>query len=125
MRRQIFGGEVQGRRESRIFPKLAPLSRRNRARVRLHFEQPKPLAPASVHEVLEQVLSDSRVDTIYIVAFPMTSARRRKTILEVLAEIEPVHTERGIRIHSIALGRHSLLLRLLARQTGGEYVYVD
>ena len=78
----------------------------------------------NVYEGLAAAFEDEVVDTIYLLTDGVPSAGAITDSTELREEVARWNSTRGIRIHSISVGKASALLKGLSEDSGGEYVEV-
>ena len=78
----------------------------------------------NVYEGLAAAFEDEVVDTIYLLTDGDPSAGAITDSTELREEVARWNSTRGIRIHSISVGKASALLKGLSEDSGGEYVEV-
>lgn len=78
----------------------------------------------NVYEGLAAAFEDEVVDTIYLLTDGDPSAGAITDSVELREEVARWNSVRGIRIHSISVGKASTLLKGLSEDSGGEYIEV-
>jgi hypothetical protein len=73
-----------------------------------------------MYEALELALSDSNVEAVFLLSDGAPTGKYRGT-REMLEAVAALNRVRRVRIHCIALGHESALLRDLAKQHDGAY----
>ncbi|MEM1450865.1 MAG: HEAT repeat domain-containing protein [Planctomycetota bacterium] len=79
----------------------------------------------NVYDALAAAFDDDRVDTIYLLTDGDPSVGEITDVPTLREEIVRWNSVRGVRIHCIAVGKDSALLKGIAEDSRGEYVRVD
>ena len=80
---------------------------------------------SSVREsAVELAFRDPNVDTIYLLTDGQPSAGRIINVDDLADQVQRWNYSRQIVVHGISVGLDSKLLQRLARESGGQYVYV-
>jgi Mg-chelatase subunit ChlD len=79
----------------------------------------------NVYDALAAAFDDDRIDTIYLLTDGDPSVGEITDVGTLREEVARWNSVRGIRIHCIAVGKDSGLLKGLAEDSGGKYVRVD
>ncbi len=77
----------------------------------------------NLYDDLEQALLDPEVDTLLLLSDGVPGAGRYTSTGDILRAIRRVNQTRRVVIHCVSLGRDSDLLRRLAAENGGTYVW--
>lgn len=104
---------------------LQPICGAGRARVVTYVRSITAGYGTNVFDSLEFVLTDPRVDTIFLLSDGRPSRGRITNPEAILQEIGRQNRVRNVTVHTIAFGAESEFLRQLAAQNGGMYRYVD
>ncbi|MFK7739258.1 MAG: HEAT repeat domain-containing protein [Planctomycetota bacterium] len=102
-----------------MFAKLQKMSRSKLKAADAYLSKLTPKGPTDVHEALERAFAHADVDTIYLLTDGRPSVGRIVDSRELAAAVRRWNIGRGLRIHTIAIGRESELLTQLARDSGG------
>lgn len=83
----------------------------------------RPTGGTNIHGALKKAFDDPDVDTIYLLTDGQPSAGQITDIQELADEVRRWNRTRQIVIHGIAIGMESVLLKRLAAESGGSYVF--
>ena len=97
---------------------LVPLNRINRRAVRGFLKNIEPEGGTDMYDALALALSDPNVEEIYLLSDGAPTGKHRAPN-DMLREVALLNRVRRIRIHCIALGYESFLLRELAKRNDG------
>ena len=78
----------------------------------------------NIFGALEMAFDDPNLDTIYLLTDGQPSAGRIVDPVELADEVARWNSTRRIQIHCVSVGLNSDLLKRLAKDSGGTYVYV-
>ncbi len=78
----------------------------------------------AIYNALEYALADPAVDTIYLLSDGEPMGGRIDDPATIREHVRRWNANRGVLIHSIAIGENLELLRWLAADTGGDYVFI-
>jgi len=99
---------------------LVPLSRTNRRAVKGFLKGIDATGGTDLYEALALALSDRNVEAVYLLSDGSPTGKHRG-FKDMLGAVGLLNRVRRVRIHCIALGHESLLLRELAKQHDGVY----
>lgn len=85
----------------------------------------KPRGGTNIHDALEEAFLDQAVDTIYLLSDGAPSAGKITDADEIARVVAVWNQTRRIRIHTISLGARSTLMERLAKDSGGQHVWVQ
>lgn len=83
----------------------------------------KPTGGTNIHDALELAFRDAEVDTIYLLSDGQPSAGKITDVQDLADQVQRWNRTRQIVIHGIAIGMDSPLLKRLAAESGGSYVF--
>lgn len=83
------------------------------------------LGGTALYPALELAFADTLVDTVYLLSDGAPTEGAITDIEEIRAEVARWNATRHVRVHGVAMGQDSTLLRWLCEDTGGRYVRVD
>lgn len=78
----------------------------------------------NIFDSLERAFGDSQIDTIYLLSDGEPSAGRITDATQIADLVRRWNYGRQVVIHCVAVGTNSKFLERLARESGGEYVFV-
>ena len=84
-----------------------------------------PRGGTNIHDALEEAFGDQAVDTIYLLSDGAPSAGKITNADEIAQVVAIWNRTRRIRIHTISLGSKSALMERLAKDSGGQHVWVQ
>ncbi len=85
----------------------------------------QPRGGTNIHDALEEAFTDQAVDTIYLLSDGAPSAGKITNADEIAQVVAIWNRTRRIRIHTISLGSKSALMERLAKDSGGQHVWVQ
>jgi HEAT repeat protein len=85
----------------------------------------QPRGGTNIHDALWEAFQDPGVDTIYLLSDGAPSAGKITDPDGIAREVARWNQSRRIRIHTISLGSKSDLMVRLARESGGQHVWVQ
>ncbi|MCB9916644.1 MAG: HEAT repeat domain-containing protein, partial [Planctomycetes bacterium] len=103
-------------------PALVELSASTRTDALLEVEGWISGGGTALYEGVMTGLADPEVDTLYLLTDGEPSEGEVTAPEEIHRRVVEVCARRGVKIHAVAIGRASSLLKALARDTGGQYV---
>ena len=99
---------------------LVPLNRTNRRAIKGFLAGIEPEGATDMYDALALALSDAQVEAVYLLSDGAPTGKHRG-YHEMLRAVGDLNHVRRVRIHCIALGHDSRLLRALAEQHEGVY----
>ncbi len=78
----------------------------------------------NIFDSLERAFGDSQIDTVYLLSDGEPSAGRITDATQIADLVRRWNYGRQVVIHCVAVGTNSKFLERLARESGGEYVFV-
>jgi hypothetical protein len=107
-----------------VFSKrLVDLSReRERKKLFAFIDESAPLGGTNLEGVLSAALEQQEADTIFLLSDGDPSVGAILDPLELARHVLQRNRTQRLRIHGVSVGQESVLLRELAKATGGEYV---
>lgn len=79
----------------------------------------------NIFDSLERAFADPDVDTVYLLSDGEPSAGRITDPTQIADQVKRWNYGRQVVIHCVAVGSRSKLLERLAKESGGEYVFVQ
>lgn len=79
----------------------------------------------NIFDSLERAFADPEVDTVYLLSDGEPSAGRITDPNQIAEQVKRWNYGRQVVIHCVAVGSRSPLLERLAKESGGEYVFVQ
>jgi hypothetical protein len=104
---------------------LVEMGKASRARALRFVREQYAVGATALYPALELAFADPLVDTIYLLSDGAPTEGELTDIEEIRAEVGRWNGARHVRIHGVAMGQDSTLLRWLSEDTGGTYVRVD
>jgi Mg-chelatase subunit ChlD len=104
-----------------VFAKLQTLGKKQRKQAESFVKALYGKGPTNVHDALEAAFADRDVDTIFLLTDGQPSTGPIVDREALADEVRRWNADRGIRIHTIAIGQKSELLARLAKDSGGEH----
>ncbi len=104
-----------------LFAKLQTLGKKQRKQAESFVKALPGKGPTNVHDALEAAFADRDVDTIFLLTDGQPSSGPIVDREALADEVRRWNADRGIRIHTIAIGQKSKLLARLAKDSGGEH----
>ncbi len=103
--------------------KSVPIRRKGELNKLLAYvDKARPLGGTNIHGALLAAFKDPRVDTIFLLSDGDPSTGEITDIQDLATAILRLNRARRVKIHCVAVGLESPLLRRLAGSTGGQYV---
>lgn len=112
-------------RVSAFEPRLVRMTPAARQRALRFVREQVPLGATALHPALELAFADPLLDTLYILSDGAPTDGAVTDIVEIRAEVARWNGARRVRIHGIAMGEDSTLLRWLCADTGGTYLRIE
>ena len=81
----------------------------------------RPLGGTNIHGALRRAFAESEVDTIYLLSDGSPSSGEITDPTALADEVANWNRSRRIRIHCIAIGTDSVMLKRISAESGGEY----
>lgn len=78
----------------------------------------------NIFDSLERAFGDSQIDTVYLLSDGEPSAGRVTDVTQIADLVRRWNYGRQVVIHCVSVGANSKFLERLARESGGEYVFV-
>lgn len=104
-----------------LFPKLQALGKKQRTTAEAFVKALYGKGPTNVHDALAAAFADDDVDTIFLLTDGQPSAGPIVDRDALSEQVARWNADRGIRIHTVAIGQKSALLARLAKDSGGEH----
>jgi uncharacterized protein YegL len=101
--------------------RLTPTTR-NKALIRV--KKIFPSGGTAIYDALKQALRDKDIDTVYLLTDGTPTEGEFTSEEAILSNIGELTQGRAIRIHGVAIGQRSSLLRRLAANHGGQYTEI-
>ncbi|MCA8943865.1 MAG: HEAT repeat domain-containing protein, partial [Planctomycetes bacterium] len=108
---------------SSTFKQLTKASADARKKALKRVQATKPKGGTNVHDALAAAFADPEVDTIYLLSDGYPSAGPIEDAEALADEVARWNRTRQVRIHCIAIGSESRLLRRIADESGGKYTH--
>ena len=116
----FFGNEAERWKES-----LTVMSDKVRTAAKQHVRGLEAPGATAVYDGLYAAFEDPMVDTIYLLTDGGPSGGKIDDRDEIVMEVKRWNSLRHIVIHTVAVGRESLLLESLSAATNGEHIVVE
>lgn len=116
----FFDSEVRAFSES-----LVRMRDKSRAQALRFLDGQIALGATAMYPALQLAFRDPLVDTLYVLTDGAPTVGELTDIHQIRAEVARWNATRKVRIHAVAMGIDSDLLRWLAEDTGGSYQRVD
>lgn len=100
---------------------LTKMNKKSRKNVLEYVDRQRAGGATAIYDALELAFEDRRIDTIYLLTDGDPMGGKSDVPAEIRAQVKRWNTLRKVRIHSIAVGKPSPLLKDLSRDSGGEY----
>ena len=100
---------------------LQKMTEKVRAKVQKFVAKQNPAGGTALYDALQIAFDDPLVDTIYLLTDGAPSAGKVTDPALIRAEVSRWNRVRHVRIHCIAIGMDTELMRGLAADSGGEY----
>ena len=84
----------------------------------------RPVGGTNIYGALQTAFDDPDIDTIYLLTDGQPSGGLIVDPVEIADQVARWNGSRRLRIHGIAVGIDSVLIKSLADDSGGTYVYV-
>ncbi len=107
----------------KLFKVVADADRASRAEALERIEKTKAGGGTNVFAALQSAFADPDIDTIYLLSDGYPSAGEIQDANALADEVARWNRTRQVRIHCIAIGADSGLLRRLAEESGGKYAH--
>lgn len=78
----------------------------------------------NLYDALVLALSDSEVDTIFLLSDGAPNRGARVATRDILEGIQLANRFRKVKINTVQIGRHSVLMERIAQSNGGQYTLV-
>ncbi len=114
--------------ESHLRPlekKLVKMTKSSRAKALRFVRDQYSVGATALYPALELAFADPLVDTLYLLSDGAPTVGELTDIEEIRAEVARWNSARHVRIHGVAMGQDSTLLRWLCEDSGGTYRRVD
>ena len=105
-------------------PRMVELGANTRAKAMRETEGWTANGGTAIYDALVRALADDETDTIYLLTDGEPTMGIITEVGEIRRRVMELASLRGVRIHGIAIGQESELLRWLADDTGGRYVEI-
>ncbi len=103
---------------------LTLLTRTGRAKALKWVQVMKTGHGTNIYDTLSMALKDKRVDTIFLLSDGLPSRGKYTDPATILREIRKQNLVRNVTINTIAIGIEQDLMKKLAKENGGKYVFV-
>jgi len=103
---------------------LIPLTRSGLRKAVLYVMNLRTGVGTNIYDTLSAALKDPRTDTIFLLSDGQPSRGKYTDPAVILREIRKQNLVRNVTINTIAIGVEQNLMKELARQNGGTYVFV-
>jgi hypothetical protein len=100
---------------------LVPMSDKARKEALKYVERQNAGGTTAIYNALELAFQDRRIDTIFLLTDGQPAGGKVDDPDTIRADVKRWNANRHIRIHGIAIGQASPLLRNLSSDTGGDY----
>lgn len=110
-------------KESQTFKRLTKASKEARRKALKQVDATKSRGGTNVHDALKKAFADDAVDTIYLLSDGYPSAGPIQNVDALADEVARWNRTRQIRIHCIAIGSDSRMLRRIADESGGTFAH--
>lgn len=107
-----------------LWDRLRKATAKNKQEALARVAELKPMGGTNIFDALEMAFRDPEVDTIYLMTDGQPSAGRIVDVNQIADEVRRWNVSRQIVIHGVSVGLDSALLKRLAAESGGTYVYV-
>jgi hypothetical protein len=107
-----------------MWERLQKASKERRAEAIQKVEELQPRGGTNIFDALETAFRDPDVDTIYLLTDGQPSSGMLLDPDAIADEVKRWNYRRQIVVHGISIGLDSKLLKRLAAESGGTYVYV-
>jgi Mg-chelatase subunit ChlD len=82
-----------------------------------------PRGGTNIYDTVEDALGDPNVDTIYLLSDGSPGQGKWTRMEDILREVKKINEHKNVQINTISFGQDSELMRKLAEQNGGQYIY--
>ena len=106
-------------------PRVTPMTESTRAKATDAARDLRPDGGTAVYDALKLAFEDESVDTIYLLTDGEPTAGEIIEPDRILRQVGAWNETRLITIHTISVGRDSVLLENLAEASGGKYKRID
>jgi HEAT repeat protein len=103
---------------------VTPLVKASRAKTIKYVQELKTATGTNIFDTLSAALKDKNVDTIFFLSDGEPSTGRYTDPGTILREIRTMNLVRNVTINTIAIGVEQALMKQLAQESGGKYVFV-
>jgi HEAT repeat protein len=107
-----------------LAPELIPLDPRSRARARDAVESWRAGGGTALFDGLRSALRDPAVEEVFLLTDGVPTEGEVVEEGDILQRVAGLLEGRSVRIHGVAIGQRSGLLRRLAQATGGHYTEI-
>ncbi len=104
-----------------IFDAMQKVGGRGRDEALQRIDDLKPLGATNVHDALRRAFDEREVDTIYLLSDGSPSAGPITDPEQLADAVQAWNRTRRLRIHCIAIGADSPMLKRIAAESGGNY----
>ena len=112
----VFAADVRS-----FEPSVVTLNERTRKRALRFASSLQAGGGTNLSDALLLALEDPEIDTVFLMTDGQPTVGRLTNAEEIRAAVKLLNAERHVRIHGVAVGASSPLLRGLAEDTGGQY----
>jgi hypothetical protein len=83
----------------------------------------QPKGTTNIYDTIEDALTDPNVDTIYLLSDGIPILGKWTRTDDILREIKKINEHKNVQINTISFGEDSDLMKKLAAQNGGQYIF--
>ena len=110
-------------RYEKLFPQLALMSGARKRKLERFVKEVKAGGGTNIFDPLEDALRDPHVDAIYLLSDGVPGSGKHTDPDDILWSIRRINRLRRVQINTISIGADSRLMRELAAQNHGSYVF--
>ncbi|NUP94643.1 MAG: VWA domain-containing protein [Planctomycetaceae bacterium] len=107
---------------SQVFERMTQVTDRARAEALSQIDALRTQGGTNIHDAMQRAFAEPEVDTIYLLSDGAPSNGEITDPDALADEIVRWNRTRRVRIHCIAIGMDSPMLKRIANESGGEYV---
>ena len=104
--------------------RLVELTPRTRARAQKEIETWRAVGGTALYDGLRLALDDPAVEEVFLLTDGVPTEGSLVDSDSIVASVEERLEHRSVRVHGVAIGQDSKLLRRLAKATGGNYTVI-
>ena len=109
---------------SPVWDRLRRAAKANKSEMVAAITRLKAAGGTNIYGALQRAFDDPEVDTIYLLSDGQPSGGEINDIGEIADAVRRWNYQRQVVVHGIAIGTKSTLLKRLAEESGGQYVFV-